>query len=134
MKKKKRLDIYKTQFDIDLVVANKYVTLEELKEKYKWVDNTELDDRILKGCGCTGACIDKETEAFVILVKYNRTLKRKDIDKFLDVIDTAVHEGMHALLNIYNECSINIHYDNQEPVCYDAGKIVTNILKTLLDR
>ena len=134
MKNKKRIDTYKTQYDIDLVVANKYVTLEDLKEKYVYGNGDELDDAILDGCGTTATCKHKETDASVLLVKYNRNIRRKDIDKFLDLIDTAIHEGMHVLLHMYDQCSVNIHYDNQEPVCYDAGKIVTNILKTLLNR
>lgn len=134
MDKRARLDTYKTQYDIDLVVANKYVKLEELQEHYRYASGDELDDTILDGCGCTAICKHKETNATVFLVKYNRNICRKDIDKFLDIVDTAVHEGMHVLLHIYDECNVNIHYDNQEPVCYDAGKIVTNILKTILNR
>lgn len=134
MKNKKRIDTYKTQFDIDLVVANKYVTLEDLKEEYMYANGDELDEPILDGCGTTAVCKHKKTNASVMLVKYNRNISRKDIDKFLDIVDTAVHEGIHAMLLIYDKCNVNIHYDNQEPVCYDAGKIITNILKTLLDR
>ena len=134
MKNKKRIDTYSTVYDIDLVVANKYVKLEDLKEIYTYGDGTELDDAILDGCATTATCRHKVTDAAVLLVKYNRNIRRKDIDKFLDTVDTAVHEAMHVLMHMYQDCNVNIQYDNQEPVCYDAGKITANILKTILDR
>ncbi len=131
---KKRLDIYKTIWDIDIVVANKYITLEELKEQYEYTDSKELDDFIVDGCATTSTVINKKTKALCCLVKYNRRITRKDVDSHLDIINTAVHEAVHCVLDIYSQSSVDIHYDNQEPVAYEIAAVTTNILKTLLDK
>ena len=131
---KKRIDIYKTIWDIDIVVANKYTTLEDLKEVYTYSDDKELDDFITDGCGTTSTVKNKETKALCCLVKYNRNITRKDYDHLLDTINTAVHEAVHCCLDIYSNCHVDIHYDNQEPVAYEIANITTNILKTILNK
>jgi hypothetical protein len=131
---KKRIDIYKTIWDIDIVVANKYTTLEDLKETYTYSDDKELDDFIVDGCGTTSTVKNKKTKALCCLVKYNRRITRKDYDGLLDTINTAVHEAVHCCLDIYSNCHVHIHYDNQEPVAYEIANITTNILKTILNK
>lgn len=132
--KNKRIDIYTTIWDVDIVVANKYVTLEELKETYEYSDSTELNDTIIDGCGTTATVRNKKTKALCCLVKYNRHITRKDYDSLLDIVNTAVHEAVHCCLDIYSQCGVDIHYDNQEPVAYEIASITTNILKTLLNK
>ena len=46
--KKSIIDTYTTIYFVDIVVANKYTTLDELKQLYTYCDGTELDDSITK--------------------------------------------------------------------------------------
>ena len=133
--KKKRIDIYKTIYDIDIVVANQYTTLKDLQKKYKYADDgSELDDFITQGYGTTAMVRDKKTNASCCLVRFNKTVERTDIDKLLDTIDTCVHEAMHCLIDIYASVDAQIQYTNPEPVCYEIANISKNILKTILNR
>lgn len=131
---KKRIDTYTTIWDIDIVVANKYVTLEDLKELYTYSDDKELDECIMDGCATTCTARSKKTKALVCLVKYNHRITRTDYDNLLDIVNTAVHEAVHCCFDMYSQSRVDIHYDNQEPVAYEIASITTNILKTLLNK
>ncbi len=134
MKNKKRIDTYNTVYDIDYIVANQYITLEDLKEDYIYSDDVELDNQILECYATTSTIRNKHTGAYCVLVKFNKYTSRKDMDKLLDLINTSSHEAVHVILDIYKACNVKIQYDNPEPVCYELANIVTNITKTLLNK
>ena len=130
---KKRIDIYNTIYDIDIVVANRYTTLEDLKEEYSYGDE-ELPDSITECMATTTTVRNKKTKRFCLLVKYNKDSSDKSIDKHLDLINTAAHEAWHVLMDIYDSCRINISFDNQEDGAYFIGWITSCILKTWLNK
>lgn len=61
-KNKKHLDIYKTLYPVKLVVANEYVTLEDLKKRFMYVDDAELDEEINGGFASTTRVYDKKNK------------------------------------------------------------------------
>ena len=70
--KKGIIDVYYNEtYEVYLAVANKDVTLKQLQNKYTFSDGVELTDGILNGSSSTATCKDKNTDAIVILVKYN---------------------------------------------------------------
>lgn len=131
---KKRIDTYSTIWEIDIVVANKYVTLEDLRKLYSFSDGEELPEAIVENYATTCLVMNKKTKATCCLVKHNKSTNRTDIDKLLDIINTSVHEAVHCVLDCYNSCGVDIHYDNQEPVAYEIATMSTNILKTFLNK
>jgi hypothetical protein len=130
--KKSIIDKYYLElYDVYLVVANKYSSLEELQELYNYADKAELDEHILEGCSTTSYCRDKETEANVILVKYNKSSKNKELDKTLDFINTVSHEATHVALYVYEMIGQNICFCTPEPFCYLQAWATERIYKTL---
>ena len=130
--KKSVIDKYYLElYDVYLVVANQYTKLEELQKLYSYLDKVELDDRILEGCATTSCCIDKKTEAHVILVKYNKCSKNTELDKTLDFINIVSHEATHVALDIYEMIDQNICYCTPEPFCYLQAWATEHIYKTL---
>lgn len=130
--KKSVIDKYYLElYDVYLVVANQYTKLEELQKLYSYSDKVELNDRILEGCATTSCCIDKKTEASVILVKYNKHSRNKELDKTLDFINTVSHEATHVALDIYEMIGQNICYCTPEPFCYLQAWATEHIYKTL---
>jgi hypothetical protein len=130
-KKKSIIDTYTTIYFVDIVVANKYTTLEELKELYTYSDGTELDDQVLGGNACTATCIRKSDNCSVCLIKYNNDTKRKNINKQLDLINTVCHEAGHVVLDIYESIGQNVCNCSPEPFCYLLGYVSECIYKTL---
>lgn len=130
-KKKSIIDTYPTIYFVDIVVANKYTTLEELKELYTYSDGTELDDQLLSGNACTATCTRKSDNCSVCLIKYNNDTKRKNINKQLDLINTVCHEAGHAVLDIYEYIGQNVCNCSPEPFCYLLGYVSECIYKTL---
>ena len=94
------IDTYTNVYPVDLVVANKYVTLEELKELYVYSDNLELDEEVINGDASTCTVKRKSDNKFCILVKYNHPSKYIT-DKKLDFINICSHEATHVALDIY---------------------------------
>lgn len=133
MKNKKSIidKYYLELYNVYLVVANQYTKLEELQKSYSFPDKVELDNGILKGCASTSACIDKKTEAPVILVKYNKCSTNKELDKTLDFINTVSHEATHVALDIYEMIGQGICYCTPEPFCYLQAWATERIYKTL---
>lgn len=129
-KRNKHIDTYKTVYGVDLVVANKYVTLEDLKKKYTKPDGEELDDNYLDSIAITGKCLDKKTNRSVSLVVLCNSNKDKEIDKKLDLINTAAHEAAHVCLDIYQYIAEYNIIESQEPFCYLLGWATANIYKT----
>lgn len=125
------IDTYTTIYYVDIVVANKYTTLDQLKELYVYSDGEELDDRVTS-CQCTtSTCIRKSDHKDCILIKDNRDCKIVGIDKTLDLINTIAHESGHAVLDIYEHMNQQICNCSPEPFCYLLGYIAECVYKTL---
>jgi hypothetical protein len=125
------IDTYSTIYFVDVAVANKYVTLEELKELYTYADGVELDEAILE-CQCTTtACIRKSDNKSVVLIKYNHDSIIKGVDNKVDFINTICHEAGHVVLDIYDHMGQKICNCSSEPFCYLLGYIAECAYKTL---
>lgn len=133
MKNKKAIvDIYHCEmYNVYLVVANRYATLEQLKKKYTYSNGEELDDFILNGIATTVTCTDRKTNNKVILVKYNHDNTSKSVNKRTDFVNTVSHEATHVALDVFC-CIINqkISTDCSEPFCYLQGWAAECIYKT----
>lgn len=128
--KKSIIDTYTTIYYVDIVVANKYATLEELKELYTYSDDTELDDFITDADCTTARCIRKSDGKAIILVKFNHLSNVKGIDKKLDFINAIPHEAGHVVLDIYEKIDQNVCNCSPEPFCYLLGYVAECIYKT----
>lgn len=125
------IDTYTTIYFVDIVVANKYTTLEELRELYTYSDGALLDDSIITpDCSCL-TCKRISDNKDVILIKYNRDSSIKGIDKTIDLINTVCHEAGHATLDIYAHMGQDVCNCSSEPFCYLLGYIAECIYKTL---
>lgn len=60
----------------------------------------------------------KSDNARCILVKYCNDNDVKNIDKLLDIVNTADHEATHVLMDIYNIIRGTIDMENQEVFAY----------------
>ena len=129
-KKKKHIDTYETPYDVHIVIANEAVTLEDLRKKYKYCDNNELDDDFTGSSATTARCEDKVTGRKVVLVKYNRPSLVKDVDKKLDFINTISHEALHVALDIYAYIGQDVDVNDNESLAYLVGWIGECIYKT----
>lgn len=129
---KTRIDTYRIDiYDCDLVVANQYTTLEQLKEVYCFSDGVELTEDILFGEASTSKCKDKKTGVYTILVKFNHHTNVKGKDKSLNFINTVSHEATHVAMDVYELCNQNICFCSPEPFCYLQGWACECIYKTL---
>lgn len=117
--KKSIIDTYETIYYVDLVVANKYTTLEELKELYTYSDGQELDDCVMSADASTCTARRKSDGKDCIIVKHNKDCKWKN--KKLDFINTISHEAGHVCLDIYERVGQNICNCSPEPFCYLLG-------------
>lgn len=125
------IDTYTTIYYVDIVVANKYTTLEELKELYTYSDGIELDDAILASECCTATCKRISDNKDVILIKDNKDSSIKGIDKQVEFINTVCHEAGHAVLDIYEHMNQQVCNCSSEPFCYLLGYVAECIFKTL---
>lgn len=116
---KKYIDTYSTIYGVDLVVANKNVTLKDLQNKYTYSDDRELDD--IDCIASTSYCKNKNTNRYTILVRYNHDSKVKGIDKRLDFINTCSHEATHVVMAIY-------HYINEKIFPEDSNELLANLV------
>jgi len=133
MKKTNRsiIDTYTTIYFVDIVVANEYTTLEELKKLYTYMDKEELDDCILNG-QCTVSTVKRKSDKVdCILVKYNHDITNPNIDIEADRINTISHEATHVALDIYEAINQNVCFCSPEPFCYLVGYAGECIYKTL---
>ena len=131
MNDKSIIDTYPTIYYVDIVVANKYTTLDELKELYTYSDGVILDEQVTKQLCTTSTCTRISDGKDVILVKYNRDCDIKGIDKKVDLINTVAHEAGHCVLDIYEHMGQNICNCSPEPFCYLLGYVAECIYKTL---
>ena len=79
MTKKKYIEIYNTVYDIDIVIANKNVTLKDLQKKYSYADETELNEDLTASIATTARCKTKSTNKYCIIIKYNNHQTCKDL-------------------------------------------------------
>lgn len=136
MSKKARIDTYNTIYDIDLVVANKEVSIAELKKLFCYLDDVELDEKAWNWYFCTGVVKRKKDGATVVLVhqgkeKSNFVSSGNDL---LDLVDVCAHEATHAAVDIYNLTDAKIDTDNQECFAYFVGYITERIFKTMSNK
>lgn len=120
---------YNETYDIDLIVANKYATLEQLKKKYTYFDGVILDDAVTNGSACAAKCRDIKTNKYCILVKFNKDFKDESINWF---INTITHESVHVSLYIYELIEQQVCFDSSEPLCYLTGWISECMYKTVI--
>lgn len=133
MKKTNRsiIDTYSTMYFVDIVVANEYTTLEELKELYTYMNKKELDDDILNGQSTVSTVIRKSDNVDCILVKYNRDATNPNINIELDRVNTVCHEATHVALDIYEAIGQDVCFCSPEPFCYLVGYAGECIYNTL---
>jgi hypothetical protein len=134
MKNKKNkaiIDTYETLYGIDIVVANRQVSLEKLRKLFVYSDGVELDNFIIDGLATT--CIVKRLSdnKTCILIKDNKDTDVKSVDKKLDFINTIAHESLHAVLDIYDIIQQKVCTCTPEPMCYLIGYIAECAYKTL---
>ena len=130
--KKGIIDVYYNEiYEVYLAVANKDVTLKQLQNKYTFSDGVELTDGILTGSCSTSTCKDKNTDAIVILVKYNHESYNKTRNRRTELINVISHEATHVALDTYELCSQNVCFCSPEPFCYLQGWAAECIYKTL---
>lgn len=122
---------YNEIYEVYLVVANEYTTLEELKELYCYSDGVELDEDIFRGGCTTSRCYRKEDDAIVILVKFNKFSRCKTRDKKLNLINICSHEATHVALDIYELIRQNVCFCTHEPFCYLQAWATERIYQTL---
>ena len=68
-KSRAKIDRYRSDiYNLSLVVANQYTTLEQLSKTYSFYDGVELTDDILHGEASTSKCKDKNTGEYITLV------------------------------------------------------------------
>lgn len=132
-KTKSIIDTYSNMYPVDLVVANKYTTLEELQKLYTYIDGQELDDEIIsEGSNATTTkVIRKHDHKCCVLVKYNNNVCSKFVNKKEHYISTISHEAGHVVLDIYEYIDQCICNCSPEPFCYLLGWVTQCIYKTL---
>ena len=133
MKKQKKaiIDTYETLYDIDIVVANRQVSLDKLRKLYTYGDGVMLDDFIADGLSTTAVVKRISDNKTCILIKDNKDTDVKSIDKKLDHINTIAHESLHAVLDIYDIIDQKVCSCSSEPMCYLIGYIAQCAYKTL---
>lgn len=125
------INTYPTIYNIDLVVANKHVTIKQLRELYSEPNGEELEDITNMGECVTMMVQNKKTRRLVSLVKYCCDNNVKDIDKNTDLVQLCSHEASHVVLDIYNHIYSNVNLTDQEPFAYFLGWVTERIYETL---
>jgi hypothetical protein len=129
--KKSRIDIYTNLYGVDLVVANKYTTIEELRKDYTFYDGVELTEEIMDCMATTSKVRRKSDNRYCMLVKYNRESKIKDRNPKLEFVNTISHEAAHVAIDIYQYIDQDLCPCSSEPFCYLVGWVTECIYKTL---
>lgn len=118
------IDTYSNDiYEWDLVVANKDVSLVDIKELFTRADGKEFTDSILNNSAVTMSVIRKSDNKYCCLVKFNcyGDYCKNSRDKILWLINTAAHEAAHYCLDIYNSINDEVCTSHQEPFCYLLG-------------
>lgn len=130
-KTKAIIDTYETMYGVDIVVANRQVSLDKLRKLYTYGDGVMLDDFIADGLATTAVVKRISDNKTCILIKDNKDTDVKSVDKKLDYINTIAHESLHAVLDIYDIIDQKICTCSPEPMCYLIGYIAECVYKTL---
>lgn len=130
MDKNSRIDTYETIYNVVLIVANQYATIEEIREIVEYSDG-EIDEDIMNSCTNVTTCRRKSDKQDAILVKYNHDIGIVGINKKLDLINTVSHEAGHVALRIYQHMDQDICQCSPEPFCYLLGWAAECIYKTI---
>lgn len=123
------IDVYPTVYDVDIVVANKYTTIERLNKTYYDIDYKDLTDPEDGISAYTERIYERKTNKPCILVRYMKAGKYKD--KKSGLINTAAHEALHACMGIYSKIREDVYKDDSnELFAYLIGWITECIYKT----
>ena len=138
MKKTKgHIDTYKSMYPVLLVVANKDVTIEELRKQFLECDGTELqDDDMNHTTGIVIRAIRKSDERAVILVRMNGedSFYKDKLERKIEFIYRIAHEAEHVALTTYERIDETVCNNCQEPFAYYIGWIVECICKTVFKK
>lgn len=122
------IDVYETIYDMDIVVANKYTTVEQLNKVYCDVQHDDLSE--IDAVAYTEVGYDRKTDKAVVIVKYVRDSKHAK-DKKVDLINTAAHEALHVCMDIYSKIGEKVfEQDSNELFAYLIGWVTECIYKT----
>ena len=129
--KNKHIDTYSTIYGVDIVIANEYVSIEDLKEFLTYSDNEELNEECSGYEAYTSTCKNKETGRYCILVKHNKTIPLKGEKLQHRLINCAAHEGLHVLMDLQEFSNQKIDAsDSCEYLAYFMGWIAERIYAT----
>ena len=128
-KNKPIIDVYPTIYNVDLVVVNKYVTIEKLNKTYETVEHTDIvDDECI---AYTQVGYNKKTNQPVIIVRYCKDNKSTAVDKKVDLINCCAHEALHVCMDIYTKIGEKVfEQDSNELFAYLIGWVTECIYKT----
>lgn len=122
------IDVYPTIYNVDLVVANKYTTIERLNKVYCDVNKEDLIDDT--SVAYTERGYNRKTNRPVIIVRYIRQSKWVE-DKKTDLVNTAAHEALHVCMYIYSKIEEDVYKnDSNELFAYLIGWVTECIYKT----
>ena len=131
MNKNKHITILNTVYNIDIIIANRHVTLKDLQKKYTYYNGDELEESIIDCQASTTCCKYKNTGKPCILIKDNKDSSVKGINKKLDLINTASHEALHAAIDIYSYIGETINTsESNESLAYFIGWLTQHIYET----
>lgn len=127
--KNKYIDTIETVYGVDIVIANKNVTVEDLKELYTYSDGEELEDTTYEAITCT--CKNRKTNRYAILVWYRSMKLCKGETVSTHYINTAAHEAFHVVNDLINFSEDKIDSKNSnEFIAYMIGYYTERIYKT----
>jgi hypothetical protein len=122
------IDVYPTIYNVDLVVVNKYTTIEQLNKVYCDVNKEDLTDST--SIAYTERGYNRKTNRPVIIVRYVKSAEWVE-DKKADLVNTAAHEALHVCMTIYSKIEEDVYKnDNNELFAYLIGWITECIYKT----
>lgn len=131
MKNRAIIDTYKNLYDLDLIVANKYTKLEQLKKLYTYCNGDELDEDIFQGMATTSRCKERNTGRNIMLVVQSNIEPDKNRDKKLELVNLCSHEAVHVALDTFSYIGEKVNYDCQEPLAYLQAWAAECIYNTL---
>ena len=131
MKNKSIIDTYTTIYPVNIVVCNKYTTLKDIRNKYKYSDGTEILDIFNTYDAVTIKCISKKDNAKCILIYHMKDYGDNNKERIDNRLKIIVHECSHAIMFTYELIGEDICLEQQEPFAYYMEYIFECVLKTL---
>ena len=129
--KNKHIDTYQTIYDVDIVIANQYVTLEDLREFLTYSDGEELEEEPSHYEAYTSTCKYKKTGQYCILVKHNKTILNKGEKMLFRMINCAAHEATHVVIDLQDFSNQKIDTKSScEYLAYFMGWVTQRIYDT----